>query len=774
MPSAYDKVLATSRKLRKSCSLPTCSQRPGECMHCTCDGRCGQHEGGKCGVRREGSGKSCKRLGCPKDDTCLHSTRATCCHCRNLVSSQSRSLKAKRALDESENMDTNAMETPKPIVPLAAPSLVPVMDKTKVLNAANDAKRRKRNNTFDKTLQQDKMKKRITKMITPAAPTPSLKPKKPAVVAPVLGTPSLCEYPEWSSRRSTCNLIVVVEGTQFNLHQFPMLVACPELRTKLKQQQAASDDSVSVLKYAHFPGGAAAFELACIHAYTGSMDINASNVALLYCAARILKMHVALTSRCATLLETLAHAGTGMDVVQMLLQVVEIRKCLRNQSTDRMMALCVNAISQRYPYEENTMQWIVKLPCDVFLHITQLILNDQPNSTVNNVVARLCAQAHLAQVFRSVQSPKEKACELIKVLDILMTLDTSSVLDTNEDVDMTVEEGEIKEDKRVTAEMLAQAFAMSQTSLMGSFVVYGCMAGLSLQFGLQPLVNRAYAGQVTNRSMLVVVCELAKLILAVFTILVKQQKNPQLLVNWTLKESLWLSGLPACTYAVQNVLIQLAMQHLSPLEFNLINQSKLIWTALFVYLLLKKPFSWQQCGAMGMLLVASVLLSTKENEVTSKELTMSTFYYGYLPVICASILSGIGAALTQMSLQTHARDASVVTIELCVYGSLFLLGNLVLTPGDVFDFKGWTYWTIVPAVTNAIGGLLVGTVTQLAGGIMKSYSLIGGILLTAIAESLLSESFVLSNQVYFATVLVISSMYIYSIYPYQSPKKKIA
>ncbi|KDO23905.1 hypothetical protein SPRG_10050 [Saprolegnia parasitica CBS 223.65] len=487
--AAFDKVLSTSRKLRKSCSLPNCSQRPGECMHCTCDGRCGQHEGGKCGVRREGSGKSCKRLGCPKDDTCLHSTRATCCHCRNLVSSQSRSLKAKRALDETDS-SVSASEpalspiehAPKPaVLTIVAPALTPVLEakgtpKPLTPNSAAEAKRRKRQANVDvhgkPVIDALKMKKKVAKMLS-ALPSPALKHTKKATTAPALGTPALCEYPEWASRRSTCNLIVVVEGTQFNLHRFPMLVACPELRSKLKQQPQSDDGSMAVLKYAHFPGGAAAFELACIYAYTGNMDINATNVALLYCAARILKMHVALTSRCATLLETLAHAGSGMDVVQMLLQVVEVRKCLRNQSTDRMMALCVNAIAQRYPYEHDTMHWIVKLPCDVFLHITQLILNDQPNSTVNNVVARLCAQAHLAQVFRSVQSPKEKASELIKVLDILMTLDTSAVATgTDEDVDMSVEEGEIKEEPAsklvLTPEMLAQAIAMSQASLVAA------------------------------------------------------------------------------------------------------------------------------------------------------------------------------------------------------------------------------------------------------------------------------------------------------------------
>ncbi|OQR87431.1 CMP-sialic acid transporter 5-like [Achlya hypogyna] len=298
-----------------------------------------------------------------------------------------------------------------------------------------------------------------------------------------------------------------------------------------------------------------------------------------------------------------------------------------------------------------------------------------------------------------------------------------------------------------------------------------CMAALALQFGLQPLLNRAFAGDVRSRSLLVVVCEGAKLALAAGTLALKSRVVP--MAPWSLAESVRLSGLPAVTYAVQNVLIQLSMQHLSPLEFNLINQTKLLWTAVFVYLLLHKPFSVQQCGAMVMLVVASVLLSggNADDADVDAALTMDRFYYGYVPVVGASVLSGVGAALTQQSLQTHGRDASVVTMELCVYGALFLVANLVASPGAVVDLTGWTPYTLIPVVTNAMGGLLVGTVTQLAGGIMKSYALIGGILLTGIVEAALSDAAVLSPRVYIATALVIASMYIYSMYPYV-PKTK--
>ena len=96
-PDSISPKKALSR-LRKSCSLPSCPQQPGLCMHCTCDGRCGQHLPGQCGVLREGNGKNCKRPSCPRDESCLHSTRATCCHCRNLLSSRSKRVREPKPL----------------------------------------------------------------------------------------------------------------------------------------------------------------------------------------------------------------------------------------------------------------------------------------------------------------------------------------------------------------------------------------------------------------------------------------------------------------------------------------------------------------------------------------------------------------------------------------------------------------------------------------------------------------------------------------------------
>uniref|UniRef100_K3X5J1 EamA domain-containing protein n=1 Tax=Globisporangium ultimum (strain ATCC 200006 / CBS 805.95 / DAOM BR144) TaxID=431595 RepID=K3X5J1_GLOUD len=322
----------------------------------------------------------------------------------------------------------------------------------------------------------------------------------------------------------------------------------------------------------------------------------------------------------------------------------------------------------------------------------------------------------------------------------------------------------------------------------------GCvsMLLLAVQFGLQPILYKEFASGAKSSSALVIACELCKLAIACL-VLVSSGDFVKLVKSWELQQSLRASGLPACTYAVQNVLVQISYQHLPPIVFNLINQTKLLWTALFVFVLLGTKFSRQQCGAMIVLLAAAVLLSlAKESSGSGKGAERAadvSFELGLLPVLVASILSGFGAAITQRSMQIQKRDPALVTVELSVYGSIFLVLPMLwsaLSPlsasSDNLEgsLSSWaSLWdgcdalTLIPVVTNAFGGLLVGTVTKHVGGVLKSFALICGIAFTAFVESYVYGA-VLPLEVYVAAALVAFSLFLYSSYPYKeaAPAKK--
>jgi UDP-sugar transporter A1/2/3 len=192
-------------------------------------------------------------------------------------------------------------------------------------------------------------------------------------------------------------------------------------------------------------------------------------------------------------------------------------------------------------------------------------------------------------------------------------------------------------------------------------------------------------------------------------------------------------------------------------------------------------------GAMVILLFAAVLLSLTDREDSVHHQHSSgnaSFETGFLPVIAASALSGFGAAMTQRSMQVHQRDAALVTMELSMYGSIFLVLSAITTQRDtmgefvslsngtaLYEFvAGWDSFTFIPVISNALGGILVGNVTKYVGGVMKSFALIVGIAFTAFLEAYLyNES--ISIHVWIAAVLVIISMSMYNKYPYEEKKK---
>ena len=55
-------------------------------------------------------------------------------------------------------------------------------------------------------------------------------------------------------------------------------------------------------------------------------------------------------------------------------------------------------------------------------------------------------------------------------------------------------------------------------------------------------------------------------------------------------------------------------------------------------------------------------------------------------------------------------------------------------------FKGWTPQTIIPILTNAAGGIIVGLVTKYAGAVKKGFALIFGLLLSGLLQARMADT----------------------------------
>jgi len=239
--------------------------------------------------------------------------------------------------------------------------------------------------------------------------------------------------------------------------------------------------------------------------------------------------------------------------------------------------------------------------------------------------------------------------------------------------------------------------------------------------------------------------------------------------TWRLFESLQGAALPSLLYAIQNYLMQTAYQQLDPMIFNILNQTKTLFAALCLYIIMRRRQSYLQMVALSLVMGAAVLV-TQPTNVAIAQPEMSLYNRtGIVCMLAASFLSGLSSAITQRTLQDNGRNAYLFSLELSAYSTFWVLislpasreGGLMMTKGPLY---GWTYLTWIPVLSNSLGGILVGQVTKYAGSVEKGFALVSGILFTALLRQQL-YSIPLTQAHWIAFCLVAVSIWMHSNFP---------
>jgi UDP-sugar transporter A1/2/3 len=221
-----------------------------------------------------------------------------------------------------------------------------------------------------------------------------------------------------------------------------------------------------------------------------------------------------------------------------------------------------------------------------------------------------------------------------------------------------------------------------------------------------------------------------------------------------------------------------AFHHTGPITYNLISQSKIFFTAFFLFSFLGKKQSTMQVVALGMIMCAAMIITHEPAEGHLE----NSLALGVLPLVSACVLSGVNAAVTQKALQGKNRNSCMYTMELGVYGTILLTGNWVrqqhqqhadLTMSAfAWDqlFEGFTFQTFIPMAMSAFGGILVGLVTKHAGAVEKSISMVAGICLTALARCLINSTPLQLRHLAALALIVVGSM-LHSQHPHVEKQK---
>ena len=104
---------------------------------------------------------------------------------------------------------------------------------------------------------------------------------------------------------------------------------------------------------------------------------------------------------------------------------------------------------------------------------------------------------------------------------------------------------------------------------------------LSIQVGINPIMMKWYAKETSSVALKVMVIEIMKVVVAV-SMLISQGEFITEMKNWSFSLAIKTTLLPSIIYLVQNYLNQTAVVILDGVTFNILNQTKIIWTAIMV------------------------------------------------------------------------------------------------------------------------------------------------------------------------------------------------
>jgi UDP-sugar transporter A1/2/3 len=363
-----------------------------------------------------------------------------------------------------------------------------------------------------------------------------------------------------------------------------------------------------------------------------------------------------------------------------------------------------------------------------------------------------------------------------------------------------------------TISIYTAALSHSSSTLTPVSVMYIFL--LALNYSIMPRLSKKYVSPKTNKESVALVEEVVKMSMGIGGFILTEcwplSNSPTGVVgsmngvgvlkhlvrnvevatsNWSIESSLLAAGLPSALYAIQGVLTYTSYQNLDSVTFNGLTQIKTLSAALCCYLLLGKVQSKVQIIALGLLSLSTLIFQgTWDEFISSKakkhmnekndEQTIDgkkKLLLGIIPCLIATLLSGLAGAFSQNSLQTTIgsmdRNAYFYSAEISFFSAVCFLLSMATkkvfnsstskktmeTRKKVGYFDHWTWQTFVPILVKATGGILTALVHKHSGSVMKGFSLVLGLIFSALLQTALDGKDLSLSQIVGTALVLLSS-----------------
>jgi len=224
---------------------------------------------------------------------------------------------------------------------------------------------------------------------------------------------------------------------------------------------------------------------------------------------------------------------------------------------------------------------------------------------------------------------------------------------------------------------------------------------------------------------------------------------------------------PAVLYLIQNNLQYLAASKLDAATYQVTYQMKIVTTAIFSVIILKRSLYKHQWISVFLLAfgIALVQFPTGDSGTKNVENAMADKIIGVIAVSIACILSGMAGVYFEKILKKSKVTLWARNVQLSLFSIIpgYFVGVLLMDGETVKErgfFGGYTRWTILAILLQAFGGILVAVVVKYADNILKGFATSISIILSCVI-SIFVFDFNITIIFMVGCVLVMYATYLY-------------
>eukprot|EP00658_Telonema_sp_P-2_P045255 TRINITY_DN3319_c0_g1_i2.p1 TRINITY_DN3319_c0_g1~~TRINITY_DN3319_c0_g1_i2.p1 ORF type:complete len:379 (+),score=98.31 TRINITY_DN3319_c0_g1_i2:117-1253(+) len=226
-------------------------------------------------------------------------------------------------------------------------------------------------------------------------------------------------------------------------------------------------------------------------------------------------------------------------------------------------------------------------------------------------------------------------------------------------------------------------------------------------------------------------------------------------------------GVPGLCYAFNNNLEIVALRFMDPATNRLLNNLKIVSTALMFRSIMSKQITGQQVVALAMLLCGSCLASTAHGSGQDGELYVTTA--GILVMILYGFVSGFAGVFNEYIMkQGVGADLSIHLQNLLLYSwGILLNGSAALLYQSTsrsagFETAPQTVWWILFVLNGAFHGLVISAVIKYLSSIFKLFMSACAIFVAGALQLVLFNASHLPISFVVAAAIVSAALYLYN------------